>query len=166
MNGYVGDFRWLLDSFTGEYRWLSNFWPAQVVFGGLVFASTENAYQAAKCDLVDDRKALSEVGGLSAGAAKRFGQTVMLSPLWNDDVAFAVMRDLNRQKFSPSRNAALSARLLATGDALLVEGNTWHDNRWGSCSCGKFKECTLPGMNWLGMILMQVRSELKEGLLE
>ena len=34
--------------FQGEYRFLSNFWPAQVVFEGVTYPTSEHAYQAAK----------------------------------------------------------------------------------------------------------------------
>lgn len=150
-------------SFAGEYRWLSNFWPVTVKFDSLEFATTEHAYQAAKADRYADRLHLSEDGGadLSPGQAKAYGQNVNLSPLWNDDTAMRVMLDLTRQKYDPARNPALTERLLATGDARIVEGNTWHDNRWGDCTCGKYKECLPRGMNWLGSILMQVREELR-----
>ena len=42
---------------------------------------------------------------------------------------------------------------MATGDAELVEGNTWNDTYWGVCNG--------VGHNHLGKILMQVRQELQ-----
>jgi predicted NAD-dependent protein-ADP-ribosyltransferase YbiA (DUF1768 family) len=42
----------------------------------------------------------------------------------------------------------LGAKLLATGDAELIEGNTWNDVWWG------VNEKTGKGENWLGKILM------------
>ena len=45
-----------------------------------------------------------------------------------------------------------------TGDAELIEGNTWHDNYWGVCSCSK---CNGRGKNRLGKLLMKVREELR-----
>ena len=50
-------------------------------------------------------------------------------------------------------HADLADKLLATGDAYLEEGNTWHDEIWGVYQ-GE-------GTNWLGLILMQVREELR-----
>ncbi len=47
----------------------------------------------------------------------------------------------------------LAQRLLATGDAELVEGNNWGDRFWGICR-GE-------GRNELGKILMKVRDELR-----
>jgi hypothetical protein len=47
----------------------------------------------------------------------------------------------------------LKTKLLATGDAELIEGNWWGDVYWGVCN-GE-------GRNELGKILMQVRDELR-----
>jgi predicted NAD-dependent protein-ADP-ribosyltransferase YbiA (DUF1768 family) len=57
---------------------------------------------------------------------------------------------IRRQKFKALR---LANALLATGQAQLVEGNTWNDTYWGVCH-GE-------GLNVLGMLLMQVRADLK-----
>ena len=48
----------------------------------------------------------------------------------------------------------LRSRLITTGDALLVEGNTWGDTFWGQCDG--------VGENHLGRILMGVRLALTE----
>jgi ribA/ribD-fused uncharacterized protein len=64
-----------------------------------------------------------------------------------------------RLKFT--QNPELRRRLLDTGDAVLVEGNTWHDNYWGTCT---FRRCSkTKGKNMLGKLLMQVRQELADG---
>jgi predicted NAD-dependent protein-ADP-ribosyltransferase YbiA (DUF1768 family) len=67
---------------------------------------------------------------------------------------FDVMLDLLKQKFT---NKELGEKLLATEDAILVEGTYWHDNCWGVCSC---RECSGVGTNMLGTLLMQVRNSL------
>ena len=61
------------------------------------------------------------------------------------------MRGLVLDKFL--YNVKLADKLLATEDAILIEGNTWDDVFWGVCD-GK-------GENWLGKILMDVRTELR-----
>jgi hypothetical protein len=50
----------------------------------------------------------------------------------------------------------LGQRLKETGDTVLIEGNTWHDNYWGVCECGRCKG----GVNKLGELLMKVRGTL------
>lgn len=63
------------------------------------------------------------------------------------------MFDVVYAKFSG--NPTLTKKLLATEDAILVEGNTWHDTYWGYDMRQK------RGQNKLGKILMQVRRELR-----
>ena len=136
-----------ITSFDGPHRFLSNFHPCGVTLGGERYPSVEHAYQAAKT--------LNDIGRetirccKSAGAAKRLGRCVSLRPGW-DKIKLAVMMDLLRQKFS---DPELKRLLLATGDAELIEGNTWGDTYWGVCD-GK-------GENWLGRLLMQAREELQ-----
>lgn len=57
-----------------------------------------------------------------------------------------------RAKFTQNPNFA--DKLLATGDAHLEEGNTWGDRIWGTVNGS--------GANRLGIILMQIRAEIKE----
>ena len=68
-----------------------------------------------------------------------------------------VMTNLLRQKFALPE---FRERLLATGNQELVEKNTWHDMYWGACVCPKHKG---EGQNRLGILLMQVREELRAG---
>lgn len=51
-----------------------------------------------------------------------------------------------------TQNPELLDKLKATGDAILIEGNYWHDTFWGVCE-GK-------GKNYLGKIIMKIRAEL------
>jgi len=66
------------------------------------------------------------------------------------------MLDMLRQKFT--RQTELGQLLMATGDAELIEGNTWNDRFWGAV----LKDEHWIGQNHLGRLLMQVRAELKE----
>lgn len=73
-----------------------------------------------------------------------------------DEIPYDFMNDILHAKFSVSE---LAEKLIATGDAYLEEGNHWHDNRWGKCTCEK---CSAKeGQNWLGKILMGIRTELQ-----
>jgi len=136
----------LIDSFDGEYRFLSNFWPAEVEFEGIKFPSVENAYQAAKTLDLEERKRLA---AMTSGQAKKAGKKLEIRPDW-ESVKVAVMENLVWQKF---QNAELMAKLKATGEKPLIEGNWWGDTFWGICR-GK-------GKNELGRILMQVRMGVK-----
>ena len=48
----------------------------------------------------------------------------------------------------------MASRLINTGDAILIEGNTWGDTYWGVCDG--------VGENRLGKLLMEVREECKK----
>ena len=62
------------------------------------------------------------------------------------------MRQVIDAKFSDPKLAKL---LDKTGDAELLEGNSWHDKIWGVDSV------TLQGQNKLGKILMAKREQLR-----
>ncbi len=139
-------------SFTGETRWLSNFHMVTIGYDGLVYASTEHAFQAAKTLSHDHRWEISTNSGIgmTCAEAKRFGQTVPLRPHW-EDIKVSIMTELTLQKFA--LNLDLAQRLLATGDRALIEGNTYGDTFWGVCGG--------IGQNQLGKSLMKVRYAIR-----
>lgn len=137
----------MITSFQGEHRWLSNFHPCTVTWDG-PYPSVEHAYQAAKSLVKAERDRVRACP--TPADAKRAGRTLTIRPDW-DAVKLRVMAHLLRQKFAPG--SALAARLLATGDAELVEGNGWGDTYWGVCDG--------VGQNHLGLMLMQIRDELR-----
>jgi ribA/ribD-fused uncharacterized protein len=137
----------MIENFEGEYAFLSNFSPSPIVLDRITYPTVEHAFQAAKADNRLERERMASLP--TPGAAKRAGRKVTLRPDW-ERVKVAVMEDLVRRKFA---DRDLAARLLATGDEQLVEGNTWNDRFWGVCR-GE-------GRNELGKILMRVRAELK-----
>lgn len=143
-----------INSFRGQYAFLSNFWMCPVKFGDLLFPSAEHAYQAAKSDSYVIRESFVHLA--TPADAKRKGRQVTLAPFWDQNWADSVMTTVVTDKFT--RNQDLLAKLLATGDAELIEGNTWHDNYWGSCTCSR---CGNRGKNTLGKILMSVRDTAK-----
>ncbi len=136
-----------ISSFSGKNRFLSNFWLCRVTFEGVEYDSTEHAYQAAKTVSEELREWVRTAP--SPGQAKKRAYRLTLRPDW-DDVKEHVMLALLREKF---KDPELRAKLLATGDAELVEGNTWGDKYWGVCD-GE-------GQNRLGVLLMLVRDEVK-----
>jgi N-glycosidase YbiA len=136
-----------IEAFQGEYRWLSNFWPALVALDGHEYPTVEHAYVAAKTTDENIRAKIRSVE--RPGEVKRLGRGLQLRPDW-DEVKLATMVDLTRQKY---QHAELQARLLATGDAEIVEGNTWGDVFWGVCR-GR-------GANHLGRIIMETRAQIR-----
>lgn len=136
-------------SFRGQYRFLSNFFPSPMEYQGKIWPTVEHAYQAAK---TLDRNQQEKIRlARTPGIAKRLGRRADLRPDWND-IRVGVMRDLINLRFA---QPSLREKLMGTGTADLIEGNTWHDNFWGICRCGKC--CQHDGLNILGTILMQQR---------
>ena len=65
---------------------------------------------------------------------------------------YDVMYQVCKAKFL--QNPDLARKLVETGDAELVEGNTWGDKVWGVCDG--------VGENNLGKTLMRIRDELQK----
>jgi ribA/ribD-fused uncharacterized protein len=141
-----------IETFRKPYSFLSNFYRIAIPYGGVTYPSVEHAFQAAKTKRKDLRDWIAVAP--TAAEAKRRGRIVKLRDDW-DAVKQIVMLDLLRRKFA---NSLLAHQLQATGDAELVEGNSWHDNYWGSCRCDA---CGDKGQNELGKLLMRVRDELR-----
>jgi N-glycosidase YbiA len=138
----------VITQFQGQFRCFSNFYPSPIEMEGRVYPSVENAYQAAKTLDHNERAAMTS---MTAGQSKRAGRAVRLRSDW-ETIKIAVMLNLLRVKF---QYPDLRAVLLSTGSLELQEGNTWNDRFWGVCPPGSGQ-----GENWLGRLLMQVRSEL------
>lgn len=148
----------VIDSFTGNYRWLSNFWedehPIQM---WIEFPTAEHLYNSLKTS--DLSEAMWVANAATPDEAKRRGQQVTLKKDWDTSGRLPAMRQTLGAKFF--QNALLRSKLLCTEDAWLVEGNTWHDQFWGDCRCGR-AACSEPGQNWLGRLLMELRSDLRK----
>ena len=124
-----------ITSFNGDNFFLSNFYVTPVFYQGIRFESSEAAFQAAKCP-----ERMQEFCGLNPSEAKRLGRSVTLRPDW-EEVKLDVMYQVCMAKFT--QNPRLAEKLIATGDAELVEGNTWGDR---ICqACGKRLENQLVG---------------------
>jgi len=133
----------MIKSFRGKYDFLSNYYR----HGGQITA--EHIYQAMKTESIVDQILI--LSAQTPGDAKRLGQQVTLRRDW-DRKKIYVMETILLCKFAPGSQEA--EQLLATGDEELVEGNTWNDTFWGVCR-GE-------GENWLGKLLMKVRSGLQK----
>jgi len=135
-----------ISEFKGQYSFLSNFHPVIVIMDGQPYNSVENAYQAAKTLDLNKRIQFETV---NPGKAKRMGNALELRKDW-EDVKIGIMKDLVKNKFN---NFDLRDRLLATENAKLIEGNFHGDRFWGKVNG--------IGENHLGIILMEVRAEIR-----
>lgn len=149
-----------ITSFTGDYFWLSNFeldeFPFPPLGDGVIAKSGEHAYQAMKVRAAEQQEWVLKAK--TAGEAKKRGRQVSQRSTW--DVGFRVyaMRLVIEYKFD--LDSVQGGKLLDTGHARLVEGNTWHDNYWGDCTCtGCWANPS--GTNMLGELLMAQRTMLR-----
>ena len=156
-HGEITDFsRWnkqnIIPEFKGQYDWLSNFAPCEFEYQFIVYPTNEHFYQAWKFN-VEKR---AEIAALPHPRdAKKAGRKAKLCWNWNT-VRVDVMRVAVDIKFSM---IPFKEDLLRTGDAILVEGNYWHDNFWGNCSCPKCEH--IVGEDMLGKLIMAKRDTLR-----
>lgn len=146
----------MIDCFDGEFAFLSNFHPSMITVDGIEFPTVEHLFQAAKTVSLVEREKIA--AAVTPGQAKRLGRNVILCDNW-EEIKDDVMLNALRLKFAI---LPLREKLLATGDEELIEGNTWHDNTWGNCSCDRCKN--IKGQNKLGKLLMQVREEIRSSM--
>jgi hypothetical protein len=90
----------------------------------------------------------------NAATAKKRGKVLVLRQDWDTGFDKTAMHLALILKFSA--NDDIRSRLIDTGNKQLIEGNWWHDNKWGNCEC--IKCSTIQGQNNLGVLLTQVRS--------
>ena len=138
-------------SFRGEYSFLSNFYEGKVfTYKGLKFNNTEAPFHAEKC-----WSRAKEFEMIRPLQSKRLGRRVLMRRDW-EQIKDRVMYDVCYAKFT--QDPVLKAKLLATGNRELVEGNTHGDRCWGmTCSNGVWI-----GENRLGKVLMKLRDDLRE----
>jgi ribA/ribD-fused uncharacterized protein len=138
-----------ITSFSGDYEFLSNFYESKITYEGITYPTLEHAFQAAKT--LDKNERLEVSKQMTPGEAKHMGRKLHLRPDW-EDIKIDVMEELLAMKFVYA--STLCDLLVKTGDAELIEGNTWNDKFWG--------ECKGEGLNWLGKLLMKRRKHLQE----
>jgi hypothetical protein len=117
------------------------------MYDAVIYRSSEHAFVAAKTLDLGERKLVFNTQ--TPGQVKRLGRQLSLRPDWND-IRTRIMYTIVNDKFH--RTPELAELLLSTSNHALIEGNTWNDQFWGQCN-GK-------GANWLGRILMDIRSKL------
>lgn len=137
-------------NFRNDYYFLSNMYPCKIELDGLEYRCAEAAFQAQKKQDQEYQVRLTRVDGY---AARKIGKEVSLTEdeikAW-DKKRIEVMRRVVRAKFT--QNKDLMEKLKKTRDAELIEENGFGDTFWGICR-GE-------GTNWLGKILMDVRTGL------
>lgn len=136
-----------IKGFFGEYRFLSNYEKCLVEYEGIIYTSSEAAFQAAKT--LDPMERL-RISKMEPSESKKAGRQVQLRKDW-ESVKLQIMETILTDKFT--RNPEFRQKLLDTENKYLEETNWWKDQYWGVCD--------YVGQNWLGQILMKIREKLK-----
>ena len=133
------------------YGAFSNLYRRTITFEGEEFPTAEHAYQAAKVKSPDIKTRIKNCH--TPAEAKDFFEIHNIKPDndWTIEKKLIVMEQILMIKFG-GKEPLLTRALLATGDAVLIEGNNWNDSFWGVCNN--------IGENNLGKILMKIREEL------
>lgn len=134
------------------YGVFSNLFRRSMIFDGCLFPTAEHAYQAGKARKEKVREWLLNAPTPALVAMAAHGlYTWDIVPNWSQ-IKFSRMHDVLRAKFS--QHADLREILLSTGNARLIEAarvDSLVNRTWGEVN-GK-------GLNMLGVLLMEVRSE-------
>ena len=136
-----------IEVFRDSYAFLSNFYRKPIVVGNVTYLTAEHYFQSCKCQSRADF--LWVIEAPTPAEAKRRGRQVVMCDDWEQRKE-DVMRQVLKHKFA---DEDLRRRLLDTGRARLIEGNSWGDMYWGVCR-GK-------GKNRLGVLLMELRDNLR-----
>ena len=146
----------MITQFKNEFAFLSNMHQDAsfvITMKGKKYRSVEAAFQAAKTLDDSERVVFQADSRVSPYHMKKLGKKLKLRDDW-EEIKLAVMESALKQKFKAG--TPLADKLLATGDALLIEGNYWNDTFFG------FSLQTGHGQNHLGRLLMKRRAELRE----
>ena len=139
----------MISEFRGQWTKLSNYSLGSVWYKDRMYPSVEHAYQAQKS--LDPAIQQMIRNAPTPNTAKKIARAVSLRGDW-EEVKIDIMRELLKEKFSREPEKSI---LLSTGDEELIEGNWWGDRFWGQSPIGN-------GQNWLGRLLMEIRSELRK----
>lgn len=135
---------------TPEHRWLSNMTYVNIEYGGIIYPSTENFYQAMK---YKEKEVRTLVATLKPNESKAYSRANKMTSLVFEEKKLQIMEYAQKRKYSQE---PFKSKLLATGEVLLEEGNWWGDKFWG------VDIKTRQGENHLGKIIMKIRDQLKQ----
>jgi len=137
---------------------------------GISVPTSEHAYQAAKfkqpnihriiagARSQEENKTVYADGVVSKELASIFVEQGFIRPDF-EIAKRGIMLAVVTMKFD--RNPDLAEMLIATDDEMIVEGNNWGDRYWGVDPIGSDN-----GENHLGRILMKVRRDLQNNLVQ
>jgi ribA/ribD-fused uncharacterized protein len=145
----------VINNFRGYHAWLSNMYNCDIEFMNHKFKSVENAYMFAKNP--NNEEWLNKCLSMSPGDVKKASKLISIREDW-DSVKLSIMYELLKQKFTQE---PFRTNLIETRNENIVEGNRWNDTFWGV----DIKNTPNVGENWLGRLIMDIRTKIKNGKL-
>jgi N-glycosidase YbiA len=142
-----------IDRFVEDHHFLSESFlllGAPMNYDGRLWITVRHLFNALRTDNKIMRDAIRQSNSLEE--VDKLGRSVEPRPNWGG-IMLDVRRMCHKLKFSSPK---MRARLLATGDESLINGNTTGDRYWGVCD-GR-------GENHDGKILMRLRECLRQGV--
>ena len=134
----------------------SNVFLSTVTYEGVEYLTSEHAYQAQKFDRSAQDVVDQILNTTDPVEAKDIADANLerMRPDWNYFTKFRVMKKIVYEKMV--QNPKILKLLLKSGEKNLVE-NGPHDDCWGAVTV----DGIVGGHNFIGRILMRVRSELR-----
>lgn len=152
----------MINVFRGEFAFLSNFHVLNnpIRSGNLVLPTNEHFFCIHKTFDLNDRLWIAQqptpaLAKKAAGPDGIDGRKIVLRSDWKEVDKHVMFTGLVLKFMN---NYDIAVKLLETRGRRLVEGNWWHDNYWGNCTCVKCAH--IPGQNHLGRNLELVRELL------
>ncbi len=133
-----------------DYGFMSNFAPYPFSDGIKIWPTSEHYFQAQKFLVPEIQEKIRQIASPMEAALEGRNRQNPLRSDW-EEVKDEVMHQALRMKFS--QNPEIAKELLATGDDIIIE-HARNDAYWADGGDGS-------GKNKLGLLLMQVREELK-----
>lgn len=141
-----------VDFYEREFYPLSNFSSFEIVWHGLKFSTSEQAYHWMKFpDRADCQMSIRRATSAHEAFKRAEALRSCRRPDW-DAVKVDVMRTIIRTK--ADQHEYVRRKLLETGDRPLIEGS-WRDDYWGIGPNGD-------GQNMLGKLWMELRANLRK----
>ena len=129
-------------------NWFSNMIQCDIEIDDIKYKSTENYYQSKKMKNYQDEL---YIANLDPHSSKRETRNFEIVDDWND-IKIDVMRIALEAKFNLPK---WKDKLLSTGNDKIIEWNNWGDNFWGVSDNDHL------GQNHLGLLLMEIRTNLR-----
>lgn len=137
-----------------DYGFMSIFAPYPFSDGSKIWPTSEHYFQAQKFLVPEIQEKIRQIASPMDAALEGRNRQNPLRPDW-EEIKDKVMLQALRMKFS--QHPEIAKELLSTGEAIIIE-HTRNDAYWADSGDGS-------GKNKLGLLLIQVREELKNATL-